>query len=215
MNKKVLRILLVIGSLYFGVLQYKFNTQVEWWAMAHGLSERCTYWDAIIPAAAKAQLATKEITKRSYVRWMNNIKEDQRKACNDAYRARNIDPFMPFTPDWARFIVETGLNSISGYIKDLFTEPLKVDGEPFDELPPTVILKDPQYGGGDAECFVTQAYRYSGMPLPGLSRYVYALDCTNDKSKKEGINGFVAVATSSKLTKITPSNKKNIIKENR
>lgn len=203
MTKLLIALLLAFAG-FLTIKQYKFNLQVEWFLHNNGSYQRCQQWEDVIPTEAKAQYALHEITKASYNDWMKNIEKDQRESCDEMHAFHELHSKMPFTPDWVGWTVETHLDSLSGWFLDLFKKPFKADpeaGPPHYKwnLPPTVRLKNHWYGGGDAECYISYAEQYHGMPLPGLSRWIYGLDCKNDKSKKEGMGGFVAVSTSDNL----------------
>lgn len=203
MNKvfKVALLIITVGLISFlAVKQYKFNCQLEYWTTHQNYSRADLYWETIIPAKAKAELATGEITKRQYQEWMYNIKKDQKKANNDWFNFISLNPEMPYTKDYDKFVEETKINSLSGYIHDLFHKPYNVDGEMFQEkVKKTIRLKNHWYGGSDGECFIAQRRQIKGHPLPLLSRYLYQLSCVNDKSKKEGLGGFDAVSSSDNM----------------
>lgn len=202
MKKTILAALFAVLSM-LGYRQYQFNLQVEWWARTSGLNYTCDQWEYYIPTMALAQKTAGQITNFSYKDWTNSIEKDRRSSCMEAHNWHEVSPEMPYTPKWREFVKVSGLSDIRGYVKDLSQAPFAVSDKPFDDkTPPTVRLKTSWYGGGVADCKVTYSEKLEGYPLPFLGRYVYALDCVNDKSKAEGVGGFIAASTSSNLEPI-------------
>lgn len=200
MIKKILIVVLAFLTIFLGVKQYKFDKQLEYWTAYQGYSHTDLYWETIVPTKAKAELAIGKIDKSNYKEWMDNIEDDKKKANLDWFHFISLNPYMPYTDDYYKFVDETKIDSVLGYIKDLFHKPYDVGGEMFDEnVKRTVRLKNHWYGGSDGECFVTQRQPISGHPFPFLHRYLYQLDCVNDKSRKEGVNGFDAVSSSDNM----------------
>lgn len=197
--KKLFTMLLFIGAIFLGYKQYKFNLQIEWWTATKSTDDECSWYETIIPMNIMVEENLGNYKNGKYAvglkMWKENVESKRKEVCTEHYDRHSLNPHMPFTDDWHKFRKETGLSSIYGYLKELGKDPLKVDGKSFENHAPTVILRNHWYGGGEAKCFIIQAGKITGSPLPLLSRTLYELDCKNEKSIKLGIHGFSAIST--------------------